>query len=71
MPAVAYDVTTVERAEGQERAHTVVYTSLYDLIAAVNEAIAPGEEDCVVPIVAHILRTGQARFLRDVSVEML
>lgn len=71
MLAVAHDVTTGERAERQDRAHTVVYTTLYDLIAAVNEVIEPGEEDCVVPIVAHLLRTGQARFLRDVKVEML
>lgn len=71
MLAVAHDVTTVERAERQDRARTVVYTTLYDLIAAVNEAIEPGEEDCVVPIVAHLLRTGQGRFLRHVNVEML
>jgi hypothetical protein len=48
-----------------------VYTTLYDLIAAVNDAIAPGEEACVTPMVVHLLRTGQARFLRDVDVVML
>ena len=38
----------VSRSTVPERAETtrpVVYTTLYDLIAAVNEAIAPGEED--------------------------
>ena len=49
----------------------VVSTTLYDLIAAVNEAIEPGEEDWVAPIVAHLLRAGCARFLRHVDVEML
>ena len=47
-----------------------MYTTLYDLIAAVDEAIEPGEEDLVAPIVAHVLRAGRAHFLRDVDVEM-
>lgn len=51
--------------------HTVVSTTLYDLIAAVNDAIEPGEEDVVIPIVAHLLRAGRAHFLRDVDVDML
>ena len=33
--------------------------------------IEPGEEDCVVPIVAHLLCSGRAQFLRDVDAEML
>ena len=49
----------------------VVTTTLYDLIAAVHETIEPGEADMVVPIVAHLLRAGHARFLRDVDREML
>lgn len=36
----------------------VVSTTLYDLIAAVDDAIAPGEEDVVAPMVAHVLRAG-------------
>jgi hypothetical protein len=48
-----------------------VYTTLYDLIAAVDEAIEPGEEDLVTPIVAHVLCAGRAHFLRDVNVDML
>lgn len=55
----------------EDATRAVVYTTLYDLIAAVDEAIAPGEEDCVAPIVAHLLRAGHARFLRDVDVDML
>jgi hypothetical protein len=68
MFAMIDDVTTPERARATRR---VVYTTLYDLIAAVNDAIAPEEEACVTPIVAHLLRTGHARFLRDVDTEML
>ena len=54
-----------------EATRTVVYTTLYDLIAAVDEAIEPGEEDVVTPIVAHMLRAGRAHFLRGVDVDML
>jgi hypothetical protein len=71
MPAVAHDVTALEREEQENGARTVVYTTLYDLIDTVNEAIEPGEEACVVPIVTHLLRAGRARFLRDVDAEML
>jgi hypothetical protein len=68
MHAVASDRMVPER-EGTTR--TVVYTTLYDLIAAVGDAVEPGEEDCVAPIVAHVLRAGRAHFLRDVEVERL
>jgi hypothetical protein len=62
------DVMTPERAEAT---HTVVYTTLYDLIAAVDAEVAPGEEACVAPLVAHLLRAGHAQFLREVDVELL
>lgn len=68
MPAVIDDVIALEQEDASE---SVVYTTLYDLVAAVNDAIAPGEEACVTPIVAHLLRAGQARFLRHVEVERL
>jgi len=63
----------VSRSTVPVRAETtrpVVSTTLYDLIAAVNEAIAPGEEDLTVPIVAHLLRAGRARLLRDGDVDI-
>jgi len=71
MSAVAHDVVALEREGHEDGARPVVYTTLYDLIAAVNDAIAPGEEACVVPIVTHLLRAGRVRFLRDVDAEML
>jgi hypothetical protein len=71
MHAVASDSMVPER-EGATR--TVVYTTLYDLIAAVDEAIEPGEENFVTPIVARLLRAGRAQFLSHVDhvdIEML
>ena len=68
MPAGHAVVMAPERA-GAPR--TVVYTTLYDLIAAVDAEVEPGEEACVAPIVAHLLRVGHAQFLREVDVEWL
>jgi hypothetical protein len=59
----------VPEREGATR--TVVSTTLYDLIAAVGDAIEPGEEDLVVPIVAHLLRAGRAHLLNDGNGETL
>jgi hypothetical protein len=64
MHAVASDSTVPERAVATR---TVVYTTLYDLIARVDEAIEPGEEACVAPIVAHLLCAGRAQFLSHVD----
>ena len=35
--------------------YTVIRTTLYDLIKAINAEAKPGEEDLVVPIVVHLL----------------
>jgi hypothetical protein len=66
MLAIASSLLVPEQAEATPRG---VYTTLYDLIAAVREAIEPGEEDLVVPIVRHVLRAGRGRCLRDVDME--
>jgi hypothetical protein len=79
------DDTTAPEREGATS--TVVYTTLYDLIAVVSDALEPGEgrplnwapsadavageEGLVTPIVAHLLRAGRAQFLRPVEVERL
>lgn len=42
---------------------TPIITTLYDLIAALNAASAPGEEDLVTAAVAHLCHTGRLRFL--------
>ena len=44
---------------------------MYDLIAAVDAEVEPGEEACVAPMVAHLLRAGHAQCLREVDGERL
>ena len=68
MPAVMDDRPALSRGS---TTRTVVYTTLYDLIAAMHDAIAPGEEACVAPLVADLLHAGRARWLREVDVETL
>jgi hypothetical protein len=68
MDAVA-SASMVPEREGATR--TVVYTTLYDLIAAVDAAISPGEEDLVAPIVVDLLRAGHAHFVSHVARELL
>jgi hypothetical protein len=60
MCAVAGNTMVPERGDAT---YQVVYTTWYDLIAAVDAKIEPGEEDAVAPIVAHLLRAGHAQFL--------
>lgn len=51
---------TVRKNRAEERAR-VVHTNLYDLVAAVSGAVAPGEEELVPVIVADMLRRGRVR----------
>jgi hypothetical protein len=40
-------------------------TTLYDLIAALNEVVEAGEETLVTAAVVHLLNSGRARFAGD------
>ena len=61
MLAVAQNTPTVE-VEASER--TTITTTLFDLIAALNDQVKPGEEDVVTAAVVHLCQTGRLRFLR-------
>lgn len=45
--------------------HAPIITTLYDLIAALNEEAEAGEEDVVTATVVHLCHTGRLRFLDD------
>lgn len=47
---------------GETQAPTVIETTLYDLIEAVNAVMQPGEEELVVPTVMHLLDTSHVTF---------
>lgn len=45
--------------------HAPVITTLYDLIAALNEEAGADEEAVVTAAVVHLCQTGRLRFLDD------
>jgi hypothetical protein len=57
---VAGDITAIEvEAPSQTR----IVTTLYNLIAALHDSIAPGEEALVTAAVVHLWHFGRAKFL--------
>ena len=63
MPAVAEDITAVETVELEAPKTTPIITTLYDLIAALNEQVEPWEDDVVTAAVVHLCNEGRLRFL--------
>ena len=63
MPAVAEDIAAVETVELETLETTPVVTTLYDLIAALNEQVEPWEEDLVIDAVVDLCNTGRLHFL--------
>ena len=64
MPAVAEDIAAVETVELETTETTSIVTTLYDLIAALNEEVEPWEEDVVTAAVEDLCNTGRLHFLR-------
>lgn len=49
---------------GKTRAPTIIETTLYDLIEAIQAMMPPGGEALVVPTVIHLLDTSHVTFSR-------
>jgi len=64
MPAVAEDIAAVETVELETTDTTPIVTTLYDLIAVLNEQVEPWEEDVVTNAVVDLCNTGHLHFLR-------
>ena len=64
MPAVAEERAAVETVELETMETTPIVTTLYDLIAVLNEQVEPGEEDVVIDAVVDLCNTGNLHFLR-------
>ena len=60
LAAISPDRSAVEEDTPSQ---TPISTTLYDLIAALSAASAPGEEGLVTAAVAHLCHTGRLRFL--------
>jgi hypothetical protein len=65
MPAVAEEVAAVETVELETMETTPIVSTLYDLIAVLNEQVEPWEEDdVVIDAVIDLCNTGNLHFLR-------
>jgi hypothetical protein len=60
-PREEESVATIETSGGEEIAPATITTTLYDLIAALQEVVEPGEEELVVATVVSLLRAGRIR----------
>ncbi len=49
-----------QKVLAQKKRASTVTTTLYDLIAAVQDSVNPDEEELVVPTVVHMLLVGRA-----------
>jgi hypothetical protein len=52
-------VATVAMSGGEDTAPATITTTLYDLIAALQEAVEPGEDGLVVATVVSMMRAGR------------
>ena len=57
--AVDYSRVMPSAADEPESQTAIVTTTFYDLMAAMQASVAPGEEYVVVPAVMHLLRTSR------------
>ena len=53
---------TLKTSGGRTQSQTIT-TTLYDLIAALQDVVQPGEDALVVATMAHLLRTGRMTWL--------
>jgi hypothetical protein len=63
--AVSETRRAMDTSENAASASTT--TTLYDLIAALQDTVEPGEETYIVPIITQWLRSGRLRFHRDLG----
>jgi hypothetical protein len=59
---------TVEAGLTAAAAPTCLTTTLYDVIAALQTAVKPDEDDLVVAVMVHWLRSGRITLVRNVTV---
>ena len=63
MPAVAEDMGAVETVERETPDTTSIVTTLYDVIAALNDEVEPWEDDVVTATVVDLCTTRRLQFL--------
>ena len=62
-PCDEESVATVATSGGEDTAPATITTTLYDLIAALQEVVEPGEDGLVVATVVSMMRAGRIHSL--------
>ena len=55
--------STLKTSGGEDAIPATIMTTLYDLIAALQDVVQPGEDALVVATMVHLLRTGRMTWL--------
>jgi hypothetical protein len=63
-----YKVQTVEAGLTAAEAPAHLRTTLYDVMSALQTVVEPDEDDLVVAVMVHWLRSRRITFVRDVTV---
>ena len=66
-PFDAGGVEKIDTSSGEEAAPATITTTLYDLLAALQEVVDPGEEALVVAVVVSMLRAGRLTWHRGAA----
>jgi hypothetical protein len=64
MPVVTENSTAVDLVDEDTPDQTGIVTTLYDLMAALNDQLEPWEDDVATDAVAYLCNAGNLHFLR-------
>ena len=53
----------VENMSSEPRPEKEIETTLYDLISALNDELAPEEEELILPILIDLMNSGRLKFI--------
>ena len=59
--------STLKMSGGEDAIPATITTTLYDLIAALQDVVQPGEDALVVATMVHLLCTGRITLLSDIE----
>ena len=59
--------STLKTSGGEDAIPATITTTLYDLIAALQDVVQPGEDALVVAAMVHLLRTGRITWLSGIE----
>ena len=59
--------STLKTSRGEDAIPATITTTLYDLVAALQDVVQPGEDELVVATMVHLLCTGRITLLSGIE----